>query len=219
MLEGQACVFDDDRQWELTPDHMYWIPADHTFHYEGGEFFRKLYFHIQVYRVPGIDLFYSHNRVVEMEITREFKEKLMKILECSSIAAVIGTRALLLEAIADFLNEYGDPEDFGYYRQKEVFDYLEKNISASLKIKNMAHDLQLSYFSLSRNFHQDTGMKVKEYMDVLLMNKARKLLLVTDWQVQEISEELGFSDPYYFSKFFSRHEGISPLRYRKNKMR
>ena len=40
------------------------------------------------------------------------------------------------------------------------------------------------------------------------------MLKSTDKQINEISDFLGFSDPYYFSKVFKKITGLSPKKYR-----
>lgn len=47
-----------------------------------------------------------------------------------------------------------------------------------------------------------------------LMQEARRLLLFTAGSVNEIGYELGFKDPAYFTRFFSREAGVTPSEYR-----
>ncbi len=49
----------------------------------------------------------------------------------------------------------------------------------------------------------------------LKMERARKYLLQTNLKVKEIGEKLGYEDPYYFSRIFTKHLGLSPANYRK----
>jgi len=47
-----------------------------------------------------------------------------------------------------------------------------------------------------------------------LMIEAKRNLIYTAMTVQEVSYNLGFSDPAYFSRFFTRRQGVSPQRFR-----
>jgi AraC family transcriptional activator of pobA len=47
-----------------------------------------------------------------------------------------------------------------------------------------------------------------------LMIEAKRTLIYTAMTVQEVGYSLGFSDPAYFSRFFSRRQGVSPQRFR-----
>lgn len=82
----------------------------------------------------------------------------------------------------------------------------------------MAKDMHVSYYSLSRNFKRDTGIGIKEYLEVMLLKKAKHLLLTTDLQLQEIANELQFCDPFYFSRFFRKYEKVPPREYRKKRL-
>lgn len=102
----------------------------------------------------------------------------------------------------------------GYYRQKETITYISKNLHAGLRIQEIADSLHTATHLLSRTFRQDTGLGLKEYMEQMLMQKARLLLLYTNRPINKISEELGFSDAFYFSRFFKKREKLSPREYR-----
>lgn len=92
---------------------------------------------------------------------------------------------------------------------------MEKHISAKLTLKDIAAAHHVSYYTLSRNFKRDTGMGLKKYMEILLLDRARKYLLMTDMQIQEVAGLLGFSDAFYFSRFFQQNDGRSPREFRK----
>ena len=49
------------------------------------------------------------------------------------------------------------------------------------------------------------------------MLEARRALLYSNLSVAEIGYAVGFADPAYFTRFFTRHEGQSPLRYRQRR--
>ena len=49
------------------------------------------------------------------------------------------------------------------------------------------------------------------------MQEARRLLIFTTASINEIGYQLGFNDPAYFSRFFTREAGMTPGRYRADK--
>ena len=49
------------------------------------------------------------------------------------------------------------------------------------------------------------------------LEEARRLLVETELKVYEIAELTGFSDPFYFSRFFKARTGLSPKEYRLRK--
>lgn len=53
-----------------------------------------------------------------------------------------------------------------------------------------------------------------EYLNLLRMEEARKLLAQTDFPITEIALKTGFSSSSYFSSLFRRMNGMSPSTYR-----
>lgn len=60
----------------------------------------------------------------------------------------------------------------------------------------------------------ETGKRTGEYVLFRRLAFARELLRCTDKTVTEISKELGFPSPQYFSSLFRKLTGCSPQRYR-----
>lgn len=59
------------------------------------------------------------------------------------------------------------------------------------------------------------GRSPAAMLDERAILEARRALLYTHLSVAEIGFAIGFGDPAYFSRFFHRHVGLSPARYRK----
>ncbi len=71
---------------------------------------------------------------------------------------------------------------------------------------------------LSRIVRQLTGHTVLEHIAVLLVADAKRLLDCTDLDAKEVADRLCFADATSFGKFFLKHTGMSPQRYR-NRLR
>ena len=48
------------------------------------------------------------------------------------------------------------------------------------------------------------------------MKKAAELLNRTEEKTYVIAQQVGYTDPYYFSSVFKKTYGVSPSRFRKN---
>lgn len=60
-----------------------------------------------------------------------------------------------------------------------------------------------------------TGLPPKEIVQRRLLLEAKRHLLYTTMTVKEIAYDLGFDDPAYFSRFFTRRAGMAPGAYRR----
>jgi AraC family transcriptional activator of pobA len=99
---------------------------------------------------------------------------------------------------------------------KELLDSYE---GRPITINELADKLEYSRNSISKKFHTATGIKLKSFIDSRRVQIAARMLLYSDQKIITISEIMGFTDVYSFSRFFRRHKGYSPRQYRTlNKM-
>ena len=60
-----------------------------------------------------------------------------------------------------------------------------------------------------------SGKTVHTWINEALIREIEKRLAETDMTIQQIAEELSFSEQATLTRFFKRYKGISPLKYRK----
>jgi len=86
------------------------------------------------------------------------------------------------------------------------------------------HDHPVSYYAkianlsvcrFIRKFKNTMNISPIKYIEKIRMDKSKELLTDTDLTIYEISEVVGYNDPFYFSKVFKRNTGLSPSAYRK----
>ena len=75
--------------------------------------------------------------------------------------------------------------------------------------------LNMSGRYLSDLLKAETGKTVLEHIHLAVMERAKTILLNSNYTVSEIAYALGFSYPQYFSKLFKDKTGMSPGQYRK----
>ena len=64
-------------------------------------------------------------------------------------------------------------------------------------------------------FRRQTQAPPLIFLTRLRLQRACELLKTTDASLAEIGARVGFPDPFYFSRVFSRHQGLSPAAYRR----
>lgn len=97
---------------------------------------------------------------------------------------------------------------------REAITYMQDHINDQLTTKDMAQPLNLSPSYLSHYFKEKTGYAPIDYFIQLKVQKACHLLDTTNLYIKEIAQELGYSDPYYFSRLFKKVMTMSPKVYR-----
>ena len=70
---------------------------------------------------------------------------------------------------------------------------------------------------LARLFKKETGQSLGAYLQDRRIHEAKKLLVQTNIQVNEIAQRVGYDNFSYFSHTFREKTGVTPNEYRKNK--
>ena len=99
-------------------------------------------------------------------------------------------------------------------RVLSVVEYVRDHIAEQLSAQRLAAVAHLSPSRLSRLFTLQLGVTPQQYVERERMLLAQQLLGLTNRPVGEIARQLGWDDPFYFSKRFHRFSGLSPSDYR-----
>jgi len=124
-----------------------------------------------------------------------------------------------LEEIIIFLSrKYSQitiPKAKSMVRIGKAIDFIEKNYQRNIYIQELAEIGFMSVRNFQRIFKDATGLSPNDYLLELRIQHASKLLTETDSAIYEVSELVGITDWFYFSKAFKRKFGVSPVKYRK----
>ena len=107
-------------------------------------------------------------------------------------------------------------------RYGTIVDQVKKYIEEHYEEEELSLNLVASYVNFSPNhlsmvFSQQTGQTFIKYLTDYRMNKAKELLRGTGKRSSEISLEVGYKDPHYFSYLFKKTQGMTPTQYRGKK--
>lgn len=95
-----------------------------------------------------------------------------------------------------------------------VIQYMQDNLSTTLRLEDFANEAGMSVSPLSERFRTQTGQSPMAYFIHLRMRLACRLLDLSGKPVKTVALEIGYRDPYYFSRVFKKSMGISPDKYR-----
>jgi two-component system response regulator YesN len=96
-----------------------------------------------------------------------------------------------------------------------ISKYIEQNIGRPVLIEEAASLVQKSSSGLTRLVKQYTGKSFKQFYIEKKIEYAKKLFQDEPGAtVAEIAERVGYRDPFYFSRIFSKYCGTSPREYR-----
>ena len=95
----------------------------------------------------------------------------------------------------------------------EALQYIRSNYKDDLTKPLIAEALNVSVRTLTRAF-ENRPIKISDFIHKLKLDKARELLYTTERPIEDISRELNFSCPKYFSNSYRQHFFESPTEFR-----
>jgi AraC-like DNA-binding protein/mannose-6-phosphate isomerase-like protein (cupin superfamily) len=96
-----------------------------------------------------------------------------------------------------------------------IHTYLNKNFAKIESMDEICKELRISKYYISHVFKKYMGKPPMQYVTSKRISYAKKLLQETDLSATEIGEKCGYKDHVLFFKAFKKHEGITPIAYRK----
>ncbi|MDR0929298.1 MAG: AraC family transcriptional regulator [Oscillospiraceae bacterium] len=96
-----------------------------------------------------------------------------------------------------------------------VKGFLDEHYAEKITLDALAERFYLNKFYLARLFKAQTSHSVGNYITILRVAQAKRLLRFSDWTMEKIGAACGMPDANYFSRVFRRAEGMSPSEYRR----
>ena len=163
----------------------------------------------------------------------ELRQKLFKI--CSSMEAekasckpgrYVMMKAYLMQFLMLIIREECAPVERsgGYafesvnkkYVVEQMVNYFEDHYSEKISLDQIAENMYLSPFYISKIFKSETGDTPIRHLINIHLEKAKELLEQGyDGSIQEIAALVGYDDAYHFSKLFKKRFGVPPSQVRR----
>lgn len=101
----------------------------------------------------------------------------------------------------------------------KAVEYIIANYNTGLTLSKVAGYINISENYFSHIFKKVMGDSFTEYITKYRIKKAKELLRNTDMRINEIAEQVGFDNVYYFSNVFKKYTGASPVEYKKGMLK
>lgn len=92
--------------------------------------------------------------------------------------------------------------------------YIAKNLYQNISLTDICEALHFNPSYLSRLFKKEMNVTISEFILIEKIEEAKRLLILSDHSILEISILLHFTDQSYFTKAFKKVTGITPKVYR-----
>ena len=138
----------------------------------------------------------------------------------------ISTRETLAEIKDEYLNLLDEIADTLEERKEEKYNVLVENIKkyieqnyghCNLSTNQIASVFNLSPAYLGRIFREHTDKSIGDFILEYRLEKAKELLLKTNWRIDKILHAVGWENKKYFFTVFKKWFGTTPTQYRPKK--
>lgn len=96
----------------------------------------------------------------------------------------------------------------------EIIDYVSAHDSKDLSVGEISHAMFFSPSYLSRIFKQQTGKSLVRFIQAKKIETAAELLRATNYPIEKIMSDVGYSDKKHFYEVFTAAYGTTPGEYR-----
>ena len=124
---------------------------------------------------------------------------------------------LILEIVSSMKGKLADnPSHYSrkVYLTFQFLRLLREHIKEQRSVNFYADLLYVTPKHLSMCVKEITGKTCGEVIDEMVVVEAKALLHNPELTIGHVADELNFSDQYFFSKYFKKRTGMSPLHYR-----
>jgi YesN/AraC family two-component response regulator len=123
------------------------------------------------------------------------------------------------EAIISILEEIcikiGSDKKIGCQIGDRIIAYIQENYKdENLNLNGIANVFDLNSAYLSRQFKVQTGYAILDYIAMVRVNEAKKLLINENSNLEAVAKNIGYSNVRTFTRAFTKIEGITPGKYK-----
>jgi len=246
VTAGSARVVLENGTFDLTPGHLYLIPA-FTLHSDVCDgVFEHYYLHIYEDGDSNTHIFDDYDFPLEIDAeeidSKLFKrlcdinpsmklpqsnpvsydndeslyQNIMRMRLCENYRQ-IESEGIVLQLFSRFLKNAKPKEIASDDRIKKVLSYIRDNINKKIEIDDLAKISCLSKDHLIRVFKAEVGQTPLNYITQRKLDLAQLLLTTTETPIKQIGQEIGYDDNSYFNRIFKNKLGVTPQNYRESK--
>lgn len=220
ILEGKGTVMHGSKVFYPSGGDIYILHKgiDHVYYSDKDSPWTKIWFNIYGPLVDALMAAYELQEVCHIQ-GLDVSPLFYKMLKCDSKIQnqkeVFHSASLIFHDLLQSIYCYVQPGQ-GTDLAGTIKDLIDRNIHNNVSLEHIAEMAFCSPAHAIRIFKEKYHMTPYEYMMDRKAAVAKQLLKNTSMSINEIACRLSFHDQHYFSAFFKRRTGISPLAFRRN---
>lgn len=219
IVRGSFFVVSPEQQKTVfTAGSWHFLPAGYSYSYGCAEEMEQIFFHLKLCDYDGTDQLRSCSYPLSLRAEQEIPTRLLADLHSERAMQALQIYQLVYGILLTLMEEH----NIRFAKEEpsacvvKAIQFIRQNLSAKLTVPEIAEAASVSKSTLTKCFQKELSMSVKEYVFALILTEAERQLLDSKKPIQDISEQLGFYDQFYFSRKFKEKFHKSPREYRKS---
>lgn len=218
-ISGSGLLTLNDQKWRLKHLTLYTIMPGETFMLKTEPYQKhELYlFRFQLYTLQNQNI---------GEVSTEHARSLLNKWQFIDISSIEHIHSLL----SDMTEEWQRPESISFFRSQTLFQqlimqlftlhkedicdtahalfktkqYIDQHSEEPLSLTSLSHMAGISANHYSELFKKHFDVSVSDYITKKRMARAKQLMAKGNAKLKDIALEIGYQDPYYFSRIFKK---------------
>jgi LacI family transcriptional regulator len=96
--------------------------------------------------------------------------------------------------------------------------FIHRNQGRNISVESVVQEVAVSRRNLEKRFRDTVGRTILEEIQLVRLERAKRMLIETTYSVSQIASLAGFGSAGYFIQFFQKRVGKTPRKYRINLM-
>ncbi|MEN6562826.1 MAG: response regulator [Christensenella sp.] len=153
-------------------------------------------------------IWYGHDLHAISADSKQMSDMMLQLKRCDSASSLLSSAIEFLSSCTRVPANQDRPQKIEI--QKAML-YINNYYMNKITLDEIANYVGLNREYLSRLFRRETGDSLFQYINTVRMRKAAELMAANDSIfVKEVAAAVGFDNPFFFSKRFKEHYGVSP---------
>jgi len=229
ITQGNGHHSIDFHKYELKENVVYivkptqvhqWLLEEFHNEYDGYIFlFSKDLFHDD----DIINNLFNTNVESVINICNDTKNKLMQLIEMINEEYFNDDDSLLISHLFGAFLKYIIKSKKSIESQSNIdkrIEILQSFIEKHYKEEKSANFYAQKFDITTKRLNEITQLNINKTVSELINSKViiegKRELIYSNLTIKKISDELGFSDPSHFSRFFKKHTSFSPLQFKED---
>ncbi len=222
VIHGRGSYREEAGEWPVEgPCVLRQWPGRH-YRYGPRTHWEEFYVTYEADRQPRLDMGewpVSAQPVIRLgspTVLRQAFQRLQGLCDGLGVAGRIDRIDQLFEALLlDVIMEHRQPGQSGREERIQAARvWIDQHSVEAIRFEEMARRHGMAPRTFRRLWLERFGVTPGDYLAGVRVRHACSLLAHTDLPIAEVAAQSGFSDPFYFSRRFSRETGLSPRQFR-----